>query len=47
LKTVERFPNLRLAEGSQPEWIANFAIRGLTQLVLSTSTSGWFNRQGA
>ena len=44
LKTVQRFPNLRLAEGSQPEWIANFAIRGLTELVLSTSASGWFKR---
>ncbi len=44
LKTVQRFPNLRLAEGSQPQWTANFAIRGLRQLVLSTSLSGWFKR---
>lgn len=44
LKTIQRFPNLRLAEGSHPEWTANFAVRGLTQLVLSTSASGWFKR---
>jgi len=42
-KTLQRFPNLRLAEGSHPEWIANFAIRGLRQLVLSTSPSGPFS----
>lgn len=38
LQTVQRFPNLRLARDSDPEWVANFAVRGLKRLALSTST---------
>ena len=38
LKTIQRFPDLRVAEGTTPEWTTNFAIRGLKKLVLSTST---------
>ncbi len=42
VKTVQRFPLLRIAGDAEPEWVANFAIRGLKQLMLSTSPSGWF-----
>ena len=38
LRTVQRFPNLRLAKTSDPEWVASFAMRGVKQVVLSTST---------
>jgi cytochrome P450 len=38
IRTVQRFTNLRLASETAPEWVGNFAMRGLKQLVLSTST---------
>lgn len=38
LETVQRFPRLALAEGDEPQWVSSFAMRGLTKLILSTST---------
>lgn len=54
LGTIQRFPNLRLmearvragVESQDPEWVANFAIRGLKELHLSTSVSAWVKRPG-
>lgn len=39
LKTVQRFGNLRLAGDAEPQWVANFAIRGLEELTLMTSVA--------
>jgi cytochrome P450 len=38
IRAVQRFPTLRLADGPEPQWAANFAMRGLDQLTLSIST---------
>jgi cytochrome P450 len=38
LRTVQRFPKLRLACPDDPEWAGNFAMRGLKRVDLSTST---------
>jgi pimeloyl-[acyl-carrier protein] synthase len=43
LRAIQRFPELRLAGDDAPEWVASFAMRGLNQLVLSTSTRASFS----
>jgi cytochrome P450 len=46
LKAIQRYPTLRIAPGASPEWVGNFAIRGLKELELSTFSSGFLQKRG-